>query len=78
MSIDEIKPYQFADIAHLFLAKMRTSHEFLSENNQTTIRFKVEVWGLLGFFWRRVVAENQIKGAVTQTVSFISYARAST
>ncbi|MDR1988752.1 MAG: hypothetical protein LBQ09_00805 [Acidobacteriaceae bacterium] len=77
MSIDEIKPYQFVDISHLPLAKMRTSHEFLPGNNQTTIRFTVEVWGLLGFFWRRVVAQNQLKGAATQTASFISYARAS-
>ena len=27
MTIDEIKPYRLVDTAHLFLAKMRTSHE---------------------------------------------------
>lgn len=75
MTIDEIRPYRLVDTAHLFLAKMRTSHEYVRSGNQITIRFTVEVWGLLGFFWRRVVGENQIKGAATQMAAFVSYAR---
>lgn len=29
MTIDEIKPYRLVDTVHLFLAKMRTSHEYV-------------------------------------------------
>jgi hypothetical protein len=75
MTIDEIQPYRLVDTAHLFMAKMRTSHEYVQSDNQTNIRFSVEVWGPLGFFWRKVVAENQIKEAASQTDALISYAR---
>lgn len=75
MTIDEIQPYRLVDTAHLFLAKMRTTHEYVQSGNQTTIRFAIEVWGLLGFFWRKVIGENQIKEAATQTAAFASYAR---
>lgn len=75
MTIDEIKPYRLVDTAHLFGAKMRTSHEYVQSDNQTNIRFSVEVWGPLGFFWRKIVGENQIKGAAAQTAALISHAR---
>ena len=75
MTIDEIKPYRLVDTAHLFLAKMRTSHEYVQSGDKTAIRFSVEVWGPLGFFWRKIVAENQIKEAATETAALITYAR---
>ncbi len=75
MTIDEIQPYRLVDTAHLFLAKMRTSHEYVSSSNHTIVRCGIEVWGPLGFFWRKVVGENQIKGAAAQTAALISYAR---
>jgi hypothetical protein len=75
LTIDEIRPYRLVDTAHLLLAKMRTSHEYVQSGGQTTIRFQVEVWGLMGFFWRKVVGENQIKEAATQTQALINYAR---
>ena len=75
MTIDEIQPYRLVDTAHLFLAKMRTSHEYVQSGNQTTIRFIVEVWGPLGFFWRKVVGENQIREAAIQTAALVNYAR---
>jgi len=75
LTIDEIRPYRLVDTAHLFLAKMRTSHEYVQSGDQTTIRFQVEVWGLMGFFWRKVVGENQINEAATQTRALINYAR---
>ncbi len=76
MTIDEIEPYRLVDTAHLFLAKMRTSHEYAQSGDLTTIQFSVEVWGPLGFFWRKVVAESQVKEAATQTAALVSYARA--
>jgi hypothetical protein len=75
LTIEEIRPYCLVDIAHLFLGKMRTSHEFTPQGTQTKVCFKVETWGLLGFFWRKVVAENQIREAATQTAALIEYAR---
>jgi len=75
MTIDEIKPFRLVDTAHLLLAKMRNSHEYVPSGGKTTIRFTVEVWGLIGFFWRKVVAENQAKEAATQTAALINYAR---
>ncbi len=75
MTIDEIQPYRLIDTAHLFLAKMRTSHEYIQMGNETTIRFTVEIWGLLGFFWKKIVGENQIKDAQTQTTALIHYVR---
>lgn len=75
LTIDEIRPYRLVDTAHLFLAKMRTSHEYVQSGGQTTIRFQVEVWGLMGFFWRKVVGENQIKEAAAQTQALINYSR---
>ena len=64
------------DLAHLPLAKIRTSHEFLQADGQTTVRFSIQVWGVLGFFWRKVVGEKQLQDAPAQTASFIAYARA--
>ncbi len=75
LTIDEIRPYCLVDTAHLFFAKMRTSHEYTQKDGRTTIHFQVEVWGVLGFFWRKVVAENQIKEAAAQTQALIEYAR---
>ena len=75
LTIDEIRPYCLVDTAHLFLGKMRTSHEYVQNGGQTIIRFQVEVWGLMGFFWRKVIGENQIKEAAAQTQALISYSR---
>ena len=75
MTIDEINPYHLVDTAHLFLAKMRTTHDYVPSGNQTKILFAIEIWGLLGFFWRKAVGEGQIKGAAAQTEALIAYAR---
>ena len=62
-TIDEMRPFRFVDTAHLLGARMRTTHEYVQRGSDTEIRFVVEVWGVLGFVWRRVVAENQVKEA---------------
>jgi hypothetical protein len=77
MSIEELcSPVRMVDVAHLLLAKLRTSHEFLQSGEQTTVRFSIQISGPLGFFWRRMVGEQQIREAPAQTASFIQYARA--
>jgi uncharacterized protein YndB with AHSA1/START domain len=76
MSIEELRPpVRLTDVAHLALAKMRTTHEFLQAGGQTTVRVTVKVSGPLSFFWRKVVAEKQITEAAAQTASLIHYAR---
>jgi hypothetical protein len=77
MSIEELRsPVRMVDIAHLPLAKLRTRHEFLQSGAETSVRFSVEVWGPLGFFWRRMVGEKQLHEAPAQTAAFIRYASA--
>jgi hypothetical protein len=78
MTLDAVRPFVLIDTAHLFLAKMRTTHEYIQEGHLTTIRFKVEVWGALGFFWRRIIGENQVKEAPTTQWQHSSHMRAAT
>jgi Polyketide cyclase / dehydrase and lipid transport len=75
LTVDNAQPHRLIDTAHLFGGKMRTSHEYLRRGGQTLIRFKIEVWGPLGFFWRKIVGETQIKEAPAQMAAFINYAR---
>ncbi len=75
MTIDELRPYVLVDTAYLLGAKMRTTHEYVGAGGQTTIRFAIEVSGPLGFLWRKVVGENQIREAPAQLNAFVAYAR---
>lgn len=68
-------PTRFVDVARLLFAKMRTAHEFIQADKQTTIRITIQTWGPLGFFWRKIVAEKQIRAAAAQTAAFVAYAR---
>ena len=77
MTIDELRPYVLVDTAYLLGAKMRTTHEYVGAGGQTTIRFAIEVSGPLGFLWRKVVGENQIREAPAQLNAFVAYARTS-
>src|SRR5437667_5465992 len=78
MMIDEVRPHVLVDTAHLLGAKMRTTHEYVQQGNQTTIRLGIEVTGPLGFLWRKVVGEKQIKEAPAQLAAFVTYVRSGT
>src|SRR5437868_2497448 len=52
MTIDDARPNRLVDTAHLFGAKLRTTHEYLTTGDRTTIRFVIELWGPLAFIWR--------------------------
>jgi len=67
-------PNRFVDLAHLPLAKMRGSHEFRAEPGGTRIRVTIEVWGLLGFLWDRLVARKIAHDAGIQTEAFVRFA----
>jgi hypothetical protein len=36
---------------------------------------ELQIWGPLGFLWRKIIGENQIKDAPAQTHALIEYAR---
>lgn len=75
MTIEKMWPYEVVDVAHLPFAKMRTTHKYVTEGDKTLVHMEVQIWGLLGFLWRKIIGENQIKDAPAQTEAFIAYAR---
>jgi len=68
-------PIRFIDIAHLPLAKMRTSHFFEESGARTTVRVGIEIWGALGFLWDRLVARKLAAGFEEDTRRLINYAK---
>ena len=75
ITIEKMWPYELVDLAHLPLAKMRSIHKYERIGDTTHIHMEIQVWGALGFLWRKVIGENQIKEAATQTQALIKYAR---
>lgn len=76
MSIEDfVPPFRFVDLSHLPLGKMRTTHEFTQNGSKTEINITMEIWGPLGFLWRKVIGKKQAQGAASQTESFIRRAR---
>lgn len=76
ITIEKMWPFEVIDVAHLPFAKMRTVHKYQRIGDITYISMDVEIWGLLGFLWRKIIGENQIKDAAIQTNALIEYARA--
>lgn len=76
MTIDDVRPYRLVDTAHLIGAKLRTTHEYVPTDAGTTIHFELELWGPLGFLWRKILGESQIREAPVQLAAFIAHARA--
>ncbi|RZA07665.1 MAG: polyketide cyclase [Moraxellaceae bacterium] len=76
ITIEKMWPFEVIDVAHLPLAKMRTVHKYVRVGDTTHIHMELQIWGLLGFVWRKIIGENQIKDAPVQTQALINYARA--
>ena len=76
ITIEKMWPYEVIDVARLPLAKMRTVHKYVRVGDTTHIHMELQIWGLLGFVWRKIIGENQIKDAPVQTKALIDYARA--
>jgi ligand-binding SRPBCC domain-containing protein len=75
MSVETMEsPRCFVDVAHLPLAKMRTSHEFGAEPGGTRIRLTIQVSGPLGLLWDLLIARKQSKEARGQTEAFVRFA----
>jgi Polyketide cyclase / dehydrase and lipid transport len=76
LKIEEFQPPQrFIDVTQFPLAKMRTVHEFIETANGTQIEVTVQVWGVLGFLWTKLVGQKQVDGLPEQTQQFIQRAR---
>jgi hypothetical protein len=70
-------PTRFVDLAHLPLARMRTTHELTPlAAGGTSVRIVIEVFGPLAFLWDRLVARGQAAGVVAQTHALAAYAEA--
>lgn len=70
------EPTRFVDVALLPLCRMRTSHEFISEDHCTTqVRVTIETFGLLSFVWERVIARKQLAGLEHQIQAMAEYAK---
>ena len=54
---------------------MRTIHEFLPTATGTQITVTIQIYGVLGFLWRKVIGEKQAVGLPTQTAHFIAKAK---
>lgn len=76
ITIEKMWPFEMIDVAHLPLAKMRTVHKYERIGDLTHITMDLQIWGLLGFLWRKLIGENQMKEAAAQTRALVNYARA--
>jgi hypothetical protein len=68
-------PHRFVDLTQFPLAQMRTIHEFSETATGTEIKITVQVWGILGWLWRKIVAQGIVDGLAIQTQLFIERAR---
>lgn len=75
LTIEKMWPFELIDVAHLPLAKMRTIHKYVRVGDVTHIHLQLQIWGALGFLWRKIIGENQIRDAATQLQALIDYAR---
>ena len=72
--VEATAPTIFVDLAHLPLAKVRTSHRFIPQaDGSTRIEIKIEVFGPLRFLWDRILVRKLAAGAVDQTRAFTTY-----
>jgi hypothetical protein len=75
LAIEEFSPpHRFVDVTQFPLAQMRTIHEFSDTPTGTEIQVTVQVWGVLGFLWQKIVAQKQVEGLPGQTQRFIDRA----
>jgi hypothetical protein len=70
-----VPPKRFVDVTQFPLAQMRTIHEFIDTPAGTEIQITVQVWGILGLLWQKIVGQQQVDGLPNQTQRFIQYAR---
>ncbi len=76
LTIEEfVPPHRFIDVTQFPFAQMRTVHKFIDTVAGTEIQVTVQVRGVLGFLWKRIVAQKQVDGLPEQTDRLIQRAR---
>jgi len=76
MMIEESqRPTGLIDLAFLPLARMRTRHCFRPVAGGTVVDIRIEIFGLLGFLWDRLIVRKQAAGLAAQTAAFVAFAR---
>jgi hypothetical protein len=68
---------RFVDLTRFPLARMYGEHEFIARGDAVEIRTSVRVEGVLGFLWRKLVAEGVARSLEEQTRGLVARARAS-
>lgn len=68
-------PHRFVDLTQFPLAQMRTIHEFRDTATGAEIKITVQVWGIFGWLWRKIVGQGIVDGLPVQTQLFIERAR---
>lgn len=72
--IDAIPNKSFTDCTKFFLAKMYGTHRIEECTDGLTLTVSVKVTGLLGYVWRKLVAEQIAQGIPEQTQKLIKLA----
>jgi hypothetical protein len=65
----------FVDLTRFPFARMYDSHELIDRGDALEIKATIGIEGPLSFFWRKIVAENVVKGLEKQTERLIEKAR---
>jgi hypothetical protein len=68
-------PTRFACLSRRPLARIRTVHEFEPDGRETRVRVTLQVFGPLGFLYRRLAGEEQADRLAEQTRRLIGRAR---
>ncbi len=65
----------FTDLTRFPLAKMYDDHEIIDHGDQVELKTTIRMKGPLTFLWRKIIAENIVKGLEKQTENLINQVR---
>lgn len=66
----------FTDLTRFPLAKMYDRHEVIEHPDGVELKTTISISGPLAFLWRKIVAENIVKGLPAQTKDLINRTKA--
>jgi hypothetical protein len=71
---ETIENQKFVDLTKFPLAKMYGEHTFEDTPEGLKITTKMSVEGILGFLWRKIVAEDIVNGLPQEMIGQVKYA----
>ena len=72
--VETIENKKFVDCTKFPLAKMYGTHTFEDTPDGLKITTTITVEGILGFLWKKIVAQNIVKGLPTEMVQQVKHA----